>query len=371
MECSSVTSGAITTSIPNTNVVTARKKLASNFLRKGITIGIASGIAYGMYTAFLALGMTQGVLAKWYGPTSPLSLFAITYLLAALGTAITETTGALWALGYAIARGKGGDVFRCFKTKPGVAMAVGALMGGPIATTAYVIALQTAGSISIPISALCPAIGAILARIFFKQKLSPRICLGIFICFMASFMIASNSLSGDAPDNMFLGICIAFIAAIGWGFEGCVCGYGTALIDSEIGIAIRQMTSSIANIFILMPIIAFMAGDTLLAPELYWQALTDAPVMIWLALSGLFGALGRMLWYRGNSMCGSALGMACNGMFSFWAPLLCWLILGVFAGIDGWGMPPIAWIAAVIMAAGIFVIAMNPLDLFKKGAELK
>jgi len=371
MESSSTMSDITVTSMPSAKAMLARKKLASNFLRKGITIGIASGISYGLYTAFLALGMTKGVLAEWYGPQSPFSLFVITYLLAALGTAITETTGALWALGYAIARGKVGDVLRCIKTKPGIAMALGALMGGPIATTAYVIALQTAGSISIPIAALCPAIGAILARIFFKQKLSPRICLGIFICFMASFMIASNSLSTNAPDKMFFGICIAFIAAIGWGFEGCVCGYGTALIDSEIGITIRQATSSIANIFILMPIIAFMAGDTLLAPELYWETFTNGSVMIWLGLSGLFGALGRMLWYRGNSMCGSALGMACNGMFSFWAPLLCWLILGVFAGIDGWGMPPIAWIAALIMAAGIFVIAMNPLDLFKKEAELK
>ena len=51
---------------------------------------------------------------------------------------------------------------------------------------------------------------------------------------------------------------------------------------------------------------------------------------------------------------------------SFWGPFCCWLILGVLAKQDGWSMPPIAWAAAVVMVVGIFIIAMNPLDLLKK-----
>ena len=66
-------------------------------------------------------------------------------------------------------------------------------------------------------------------------------------------------------------------------------------------------------------------------------------------------------------MCGAALGMACNGTFSFWGPLCCWLVLGIGFGIAGWTMAPVAWLAALMMIVGIFVIAMNPMDLFKKG----
>jgi hypothetical protein len=35
--------------------------------------------------------------------------------------------------------------------------------------------------------------------------------------------------------------------------------------------------------------------------------------------------------------------------------------------MDGWSIPTIAWIAAVVMVLGILLIAMNPLDLFRKG----
>jgi hypothetical protein len=68
-------------------------------------------------------------------------------------------------------------------------------------------------------------------------------------------------------------------------------------------------------------------------------------------------------------MCGAALGMSCNGMFSFWGPFWCWILLGVIYGIPGWTMPPVAWLAAVMMVVGIFTIAMNPLDLFKRERE--
>ena len=348
--------------------VAAKEKLSSGFFKKGISIALFSGLMYGFYSAFMTLGMTKGVWGDWFGAnTAGLSALVVTYLLAALGSAVNDTCSAVWALGMAAVRGKAGDFFRCIKTKPGVVMIVAALIGGPIASTAYVVALQMAGSIVIPITALCPAIGAILGRVLYKQKLDKRMMGGIAICVLASCLIGSTSFGGDAPEGMLLGICIAFIAALGWGFEGCVAGYGTSMIDSEIGITIRQATSGLSNLFILVPIFGMIFGDGVgFSAKLIGQAFTSGPAMIWFAVSGLCAYLSYMSWYNGNSMCGAALGMACNGTYSFWGPFCCWIILGVFAGMDGWALPPIVWIAAVLMMFGILVIAMNPLDLFRK-----
>ncbi len=201
------------------------------------------------------MGMTKGVWADWYGDnTAGLSAFVIAYLLAALGNAINDTCSAIWSLLYAVVKGKFGDFLRCINTKPGRIMIVAALIGGPIAGTAYVIALQMAGSIVVPISALCPAIAAILGKILYKQELNKRMSFGILICVCASFLIGSTGLDGGASASTLIGIAIAIVAALGWGFEGCVAGYGTAMIDPEIGICIRQVTSGIANLFILVPI---------------------------------------------------------------------------------------------------------------------
>ncbi|WP_300382323.1 hypothetical protein [Clostridium sp.] len=351
----------------NLKAVAAKKKLSSDFFKKGISIALFSGLAYGFYTAFLTMGMTKGVWGDWYGEnTAGLSAFVIAYLLAALANAINDVCSAGWALSYAVIKGKFGDFIRCINTKPGRMMILAALIGGPIAGTAYVIAIQMAGSIVVPISALCPAIAAILGKVLYKQELNKRMGLGIAICVFASFMIGSAGISGDPSSNTLVGILIALIAAVGWGFEGCVAGYGTAMIDSEIGICIRQVTSGIANLFILVPLFGIMAGGMDISLGLAAKAFTSGPAMIWFALSGLLSFMTFMTWYSGNSMCGAGLGTACNGTYSFFGPLMCLLVLGVYGGMEGWSLPLVAWIGAIVMMIGILTVSMNPMDLFRK-----
>lgn len=353
-----------TSATPTLAAIAAKRKLVFEFRRRGIITAVLSGMFYGTYTAFMTLAMGMGIWGMWYGPESGLTAFAVMFLLSALGAAITDSCSAAWSIGIAAFKGKLGDFGRCIKTRPGVVMAMAAVVGGPLASTAYVVGLQLAGSIVVPISALCPAIGAILGRVLFKQPLNSRMMLGIAICVVSSFMIGSTGLNADAAPNLFLGLFFGFLAALGWGLEGCVCGYGTSMIDPEVGITIRQVTSCVSNLIILVPIFSMIAGVSPLT--MIGQAFTDSTAMPWFVVAGLGSYLGFMLWYKGNAMCGAALGMSCNGAFSFWGPFFCWLVLGVIFGKDGWTMAPVAWVAAVTMVIGIFTIAMNPLDLFKK-----
>lgn len=346
-----------------------KAQLDKRFFRKGLVVAILSGMCYGLYSAFMTLGMASGIWATWMDPaTTVLPVFVVTYLLSAMGSAINDTMSALWCLLTAALKGKLGDFFRTLKSKPGIIMICAALVGGPIASSCYVIALQQAGSIVIPISALCPAFGAVLARIFFKQPLTPRMVLGIAICFLASFMIASSSLGGDAAPGIALGLLLGLASALGWGLEGCIAGYGTSMIDYQIGITIRQLTSGLSNMIILLPIFALVAGENAgFSWQLLGQAYSDGSSIIFFVISGFFAMYAYSLWYKGNSMCGAALGMACNGAFSFWGPFFCWIVLGLVCGQDGWAIPPIGWAAAVVMVIGIFIIAVNPLDFIKKG----
>ena len=312
----------------------AKLKLATDFRRRGMFVATMSGVAYGNYTAFMTLAMTMGVWSVWYGADSGLSEFSTLFLLGALGAATTDACSAVWALLIAIFKGKLGDVFRSAVSKPGAILIGAAIIGGPLASTCYVLGLQSAGSIIVPISALCPAIGSILSRILFKQPLTPRTLTGIFICFMASAMIGSTGLAENAPPNLFLGLTFGFLAAFGWGLEGCIGGYATSMIDPEIGITIRQVTSAITNLMILVPLFAFIGKADAFA--MIGAAFTDTVAMPWFAVAGFAAYFAFMLWYKGNAMCGTALGMSCNGAFSFWGPFFCWLVLGLWFGIDGY-----------------------------------
>lgn len=340
--------------------------LKSNFMRRGIIIGAISGLLYGVYSAFLTLGMSKGIWADWYGVnTAGLSAFVITYVLCAVGSAVNDTISGVWSLIFAAAKGKFGDIGRSIKSKPGRMIMLAAVFGGPIANTAYVIGLQMAGSMAAPISALCVALGAILGRVLYKQKLTPRMIFGIALCFVSTVMIGGNAI-GSINASAFLGCAISFIAALGWGIEGCVAGYATSMVDSDIGIAIRQCTSGIINMVIIVPLFAAFAGNVGIGPHLLAQAWTSSPAIPFFIISGFCAMFTYSMWYKGNSMCGAALGMALNGTYSFFTPLCCWILLGLICGQDGWNVSAIGWIAAVVMFIGIVFIAMNPLDIFRK-----
>jgi len=348
----------------------AKQKYASNFFRKGITVAIMSGIAYGLYVAFIYLAMTRGVWENWYSPEQTfLTIFFVTYVLGSLGSAINYTMSAMWAMGFATFRGKIRDLFSSMKSRPGKVLIIASLVGGPISTSAFIIGMQMAGSIVVPITALCPAIGAILGKVFYKQKLTLRMMFGISLCLFAAFLIGLQAIEPDAPPMMLAGILIASIAAFGWGFEGAIAGYGTAMVDYEIGIVIRQAVSGLSGLIILTPLFALIGGDVGLSFSLLGQALTNWDSMQFFLISSFFCVFAFSLWYKGNAMSGTALGMACNGAFAFWGPFFTWILMGVIVGYDGYALPPVAWVSAIIMVIGIWFIAVNPLDLFRKKGE--
>ena len=351
----------------NSNAIAAKQKADSAFLKKGVFIAIMSGITYGLYSGFLTYGMGVGIWADWYSETPSIAFsgFAITYILASLGSALNDSISGVWMLIKCAVLGELGDWVRCLKTKPGVVMIICAIIGGPIASTCYVAALQVGGSIIVPFAALNAAIGALIGHFVFKQKLSGTMVAGIILCLICAAVIGGTSFDGFGGTAM-LGILLALVCALGWGIEGSVAGFGTTLIDYNIGITIRQVTSGIGNTIILLPLLCLVDGNGLNGFSLFGNALVDSSV-IFFVISGLFASLSYGFWYKGASMCGAALGMTCNGAYAFWSPFFIWIICGVFGGWEGYALGPVQWIAAAVMIIGIAMVGdINPLNAFKK-----
>lgn len=348
----------------------------SAFRRKGISVAIISGMSYGLYTAFVSLGMDSG---DWpslagNGESHLISTYAALVLLGLLAGALNDLFSALWSLVNLLIKGKFRDLWPTLRSKPGRIMMGVSLIGGPLAGAAYIIALQQAGSIAIPLSALCPAIGALLSRLIYKQKLKPHMVAGIAICVTAGILInLTGGLSVPDGAHLTLATFLALVAAFGWGLEGCVGGWAACMIDYEISITIRQLVSGLTNILIVLPLFSLFDREysaLTMGINTYWLLLNVVVVnplnYLFFVVSGFFSLYAFSLWYKGNSMCGTALGMACNGAYAFWGPLFCWLILGIFSGREGWSLHPVAWLLAVVMFLGILLIAISPAELFKK-----
>ncbi|WP_129855741.1 hypothetical protein [Bifidobacterium animalis] len=81
-------------------------------------------------------------------------------------------------------------------------------------------------------------------------------------------------------------------------------------------------------------------------PQILVASISNPSVLIF-AILGFFAMPAYSFWYKGNSMCGTALGMACNGTYAFREPFFIWLLLGAFnVGGMSADYPP-AWCCAV------------------------
>lgn len=353
-----------------------RDERRRKYLVRGVAFAVASGICYGLYTGFLTLAETQGVWGEWFageewgGGQPALSFFAISFALAALAAGINDLFSGIWSLAVCAKNNQLGDFVKTMGTKPGWIMMLCAVIGGPFATIAYIVGLNSATAagnpgVIVPIAALNCAIGAVLGRILFKQDLSAHKVVGVLVCLVAAAIIGGTSFASMGPEAL-MGCLFAFLAAFGWGFEGCVAGFGTILIDYRIGIAIRQVTAGVLELFVMFPILAIV-GDGFQVFAAVTSAAFTSPALLIFVISGLFAMPAFSFWYKGNSMCGAALGMACNGMYAFWGPFFIWVILGLL-NIGGMSAdyPPLSavqWIGALVMIAGIFCIAVNPAEL--------
>ena len=366
---------------PN-NALAAKQAQEKSYRKKGIFIALMSGFLYGGYTAFMTQGMATGVWVDYYGGTgvaAGLSAFALVYTLSAVGAAVNDICSAVWSLIYAAIIGRLGDFTRSINTKPGRILILAAIIGGPLASTAYVIGLQMAGSIIVPIAALNAAIGAIIGRIIYKQKLSGGMILGIVICFAAAVIIGLfgygipegglAGIFGNMSGEAVIGIIAAFCAALGWGIEGAVGGYACCMVDTEVAICIRQCTSGIVNAVILCSLLSLMGGDGIGSGlALVGHALADGPSIWMFFIGGVFASWSFKFWYKGASMCGAALGMGCNGTYAFWGPLYCLVVCGLIFGGEGWNIAWPGWVGAIIMVIGIFVLAISQQKATEKEA---
>lgn len=352
----------------------AKRAQEKSYRKKGIFIALMSGFLYGGYTAFMTQGMGTGIWGDFYagtGVAAGISAFALLYTLSAVGAAANDICSAVYTLIQAAVFGRLGDFVRSINTKPGRILIGVALIGGPLASTAYALALNTAGSIIIPIASLNAACGAIIGRVVYKQPLTKGMAGGIIICFAAATLIGSTGISLDQgfDSTMLIGIIAAFCCALGWGIEGALGGYACSMVDTEVAICIRQVTSGIGNGIILVSILSLIGGDGIgTGLSLVGHALTDMPSIWMFFIGGVFASWSFKFWYRGAAMCGAALGMGCNGTYAFWGPVWCLVICGFVFGGEGYAIPWQGWVGAIVMVVGIFVLAISQQKATEKEA---
>lgn len=275
--------------------------------------GIMAGVLWALDTVILGIALAMSPFT---------STEQAIFLAPFVSTFLHDLFSTVWMFIYTGIRRQYKNVIRAFKTRSGKFIMLGALLGGPIGMSGYVAAIKYIGpSYTAIISAMFPALGALLSHIFLKEKMHvfQMVGLGVSIC---GVILLGYVPGGEIGNNVWLGFGCALLCCIGWASEAVICAYGMKDPDvsDEQALQIRQMTSAVFYGVVILPVLRGwnIASDIIT---------TKASGII--VFAALFGTVSYLCYYRAINKLGATKAMALDITYSAWAILFSLLLLGV------------------------------------------
>lgn len=282
--------------------------------------GILAGVTWAVETIILGLALA-------------LSPFCSTeqaiFLAPFVSTFLHDAFSAVFSWVFNIITGHAKDVIKAFKTKSGKFVCLAAVIGGPVGMTGYVMAVNYMGAaIGGVASAIFPAIGAVLAYIFLKEKMEWYRWVFLVLTLVGVYGLSYS------PElqmtNFLLGLIGALLCAFGWGIEAVIlakCLQEVEITD-EIALTLRQTTSAVTYGVIIVPVLQgwgftielFTAGTGMLIP--------------FIAIAGLFATVSYFFYYRAIAQIGASKAMALNVSYTGWAIVFTILFLRDFSVLN-------------------------------------
>ena len=308
-------------------------------MEKNMIFGILAGATWALETIILGIALAM---------TPFVSTEQAVFLAPFVSTFVHDACSALWATLFNGVRGNLKNVWKAFKTKSGKYVMIAAVIGGPIGMTGYVLAINYMGaSIGAVASAIFPAIGAILAYVFLKEKMQWYRWILLIITLLGVYGLSYS------PDiniqNFWLGITGAMMCAFGWGIEAVIIAKGLQdpEVKDEYALQIRQTTSALVYGIIILPILkGWEFTASLFTSDTGWLL----PII---ALAALFATVSYLCYYKAIAKIGASKSMALNVTYAAWAMVFTVLILH-----DTSVLTPVTIICAIIvLVCGIFAAA--------------
>ena len=309
--------------------------------RKGVAYGLIAGATWGVDTILVGVFMAM----------SPFVDTQKAIILAPfIGTFMHESFSAIWATIYMVLKGQIKNVLREARTKGGFFIMLGALCGGPIGMTCYILSINYIGpAYAASISAIFPGVSAVLAFILLKEKMNLRIWSGIALSVLGILIIGYVPSQFTMGNHFLLGLLLAIATAFALAFEGVICAYGMKYgeLNPDHAMNIRQATSGLVYAIIIMPIIG---GYAIAA-----QAVTSKVGLV-IAITAIFGTVSYIQYFKAITIIGAARSTALNITYGVWAIAIQVLIL----------KNPVSsqlLIGALIVVIGSILVSGNPKEL--------
>lgn len=311
--------------------------------------GIIAGITWAIETIVLGIALAMSPFV---------STEQAVFLAPFVSTFLHDAFSAIFACAYNGFRGKLPQLVKALKTKSGKFVALAAVIGGPVGMTGYVLSVAYMGpSIGAVASAIFPAIGAVLAYFFLKEKMSWYRWIFLILSLIGVYGLSYSPEVNIT--NFALGFLGTLMCAFGWGIEAVIVAKSVQdpLVTDEIALQIRQTTSALVYGVIVLP---FLKGWGFTVSLFTIKGML-IPII---AIAALFATVSYLFYYRAISQIGASKSMALNITYSAWAVVISIIFLRDFSLLN-----PITILCTIAVLIFGILAGADYKELIKKKSE--
>lgn len=277
---------------------------------KGIFWGLTSGMLWGLDTA-----LNGFVLLASPFILPDIRLISGTLLLAFFHDFISAIILTVDLLVRNELRG----IFNILKTRSAHFVILAALFAGPLGMRSYLYAVDAIGSgLTATISAMYPAVAAVLGAIFLKDYLNKRGWIGLVLTIIAISILGYGNFS--LGSQVVVGVSASLLCIFGWASESVITAYGMKEdITPKQALFIRQWTSSLAYLVFM-----FFEGNIIFSIS----AVTTSSIFILICVMSVIGTLSYQCYYSAINEIGPVKATGLNVTYSIWAIIFSIFLLG-------------------------------------------
>lgn len=281
-----------------------------NYKNIGVFNGIASAFLWGIDTVLIGLVIIF---------ISSLNIKDAVFLAPFISAFLHDFSSTIWLIIYLCMKKEFKKIKVCLKTRSAKFVILGGVFGGPIGMAGYLLAIQNLGAAyTAAISSIYPAIGAMMAKVFLKEKMSKKGWIGLALSILGIIFMsyAKSESSINTIGFLFLILCI-----LGWGSEAVVCAIGMKddEISSDIALFLRQFTSMIIYGLLIIPLIKGV--------KILFIVITHN-IMILIVLTAFFGTASYTCYYSAIDKIGATKAMGINITYFVWAIIFDTVFMG-------------------------------------------
>ncbi|HFI0092888.1 TPA: DMT family transporter [Streptococcus suis] len=211
------------------------------------------------------------------------------------------------------------NTIQILKTRSAYFVMIAAVFAGPLGMRAYLFAVEKLGAgLTATISAIYPAVAALLGMIFLKDYLTRKGWFGLALTILAVIFLGYSGFS--QIEELFIGSLAALLCVIGWASESVITAYGMKEdILPKQALFIRQWTSSL--VYLLFMIIE---GDVVYSLA---TVFSSQSILFIICLS-VIGTLSYLFYYSAIDTIGPVRATGLNVTYSIWTVIFSLFLFG-------------------------------------------